>query len=142
MQKKKENNIKEILKPLVRKILLENENLPNSPETPGHREEAPKSRTVSMGTGAEKVNKVAREAFSTLKDLDLNIDDIDGEIRTKIIEDILFKDLGPRAYQAAQVLLNSRVFISHLDKIKNETGSDISYLFDPEFIKDQFDNID
>lgn len=141
MQKKKENSIKEILKPLVRKILLENENLPNSPETPGHREEAPKSRTVSMGTGDAKVKKVAQVAFATLKDLDLNVDDIDGEIRTKIIEDILFKDLGPRAYQAAQVLLNNRIFTSHLDKIRNETGTDVGYLFDPEFLKDTFDNI-
>lgn len=147
-----QKNIKEILKPLVRKILKENEDLPNEKSSPGHKEEAPKSKTASMGTGNEKVKKVASEVLSKLKQISLKLDNDaqfygdEGDVYTKILSDviegILFKHLGPRAYQVANELLPSPSFNRYIQNIKNNTGADILSLFDPDNLKNKFDDID
>ena len=147
MQRK--NNIKEILKPLVRKILLENEIFPDEKGSPGHREEAPKSNTAAMGTGNEKVKKVAHQVLAMLEELilklvrdELTVDGVETYIKENIVEGTILHNLGPRAHIIAAYLLNSDKFKDLIKDIEKGTGTDYKYLFGRSELMNQFDKFD
>lgn len=145
MQKKKENNIKEILKPLVRKILLENENLPNSPETPGHREEAPKSKTKTMGTGVTKLENIGREVINALKEIlaEFENDSLTGSIQEAIndvIYDIIFSNMGPRSPQLARYLNNSAIYNKLANEFEEKVGFNIDSMINPDVVQAMWDS--